>query len=404
MRSLADEARAARHAAVLDEATREFTLAGVASAQFSSIARRVGLTRAALYNYCSDRHDLVHQCYIRTCDLIQSDLQRAALTYGRGLDKVATFIELVTSASHPPIAIFSETGLLSESQRASLLAAREQNVATLRSLLAGGIEDGSIRPCNAAVVSQAILGILSSAHISRAWLDPAEKDLPRRMAQALPEVVVDGAAARQVELAPMRKRLADVPMPSFTSAREKKLEMLARAGSRLFNERGIDGVTLDEVASELGLTKGVIYHAFDSKPAFVAFCYHRSFDIYERIIDVAAECSDGIEYTRAIAELHVELQLSDIHPLRLTTGIENFPPKLRMELVSRMSAVLDRTVELNERGIRDGSLRDFDIAPVKLASVGAFGFISQWLPTPRRTSKSALAREISNFLLFGLRR
>src|SRR5580700_2718184 len=79
MRSLIDEARAARHAAVLDEATREFTLAGVAGAELGSIAKRVGITRAALYNYCTNRHDLVHQCYLRTCELIDSDLERASV-------------------------------------------------------------------------------------------------------------------------------------------------------------------------------------------------------------------------------------------------------------------------------------------------------------------------------------
>ena len=60
-RSLSDEAREARHRAVLDEATIEFMRSGVSSAELALIARRVGLTRAALYNYCSDRYDLVYQ-------------------------------------------------------------------------------------------------------------------------------------------------------------------------------------------------------------------------------------------------------------------------------------------------------------------------------------------------------
>jgi hypothetical protein len=69
-----------------------------------------------------------------------------------------------------------------------------------------------------------------------------------------------------------------------------------------------------------------------------------------------------------------------------------------------MNTILDRTLKLNERGIEDGSLRKFDIAPVRIASVGAFAYVSQWGGSARRLSSTALAREISSLLLYGLRR
>jgi AcrR family transcriptional regulator len=403
-RSLSDEARGARHGAVLDEATIEFMRAGVSSAELTSIARRVGLTRAALYNYCSDRYDLVHQCYLRTCELILSDLQRAGLTHGPGLAKVATFVELMSNPSHLPMAVFSEVGLLSAEQHRSVIVAQQRNVAELQSLLSAGVKDGSIRKCNVDVVAQAIFGILTWAPLSRLWLNVSDDTLAQRMAKAVPQMIIEGIAARNEERLAAPKRLADVELPTPTTPREQRLEGLARAGSRLFNERGIDGVSLDEVAAAEGLTKGVIYHAFKSKPEFVAYCYQRTFDIQERILDVADDSADGIEYTRAIVELHVQLRLSDIQPLWFTTGVENFPPRLRKQLVSRMNTILDRTLKLNERGIEDGSLRRFDIAPVRVASVGAFAYVSQWRFSARRPSSTTLANEISNLLLFGLRR
>jgi AcrR family transcriptional regulator len=302
------------------------------------------------------------------------------------------------------MAVFSELGLLSAEQHQSVIVARRRNVAELQSLLAAGVKDGSIRKCDVDVVAQAIFGILTWAPLSRLWLNVPDDSWARRMAKAVPEVIIEGIAARHEEPPGVGKRLADVKLPTPTTPRERRLEGLARSGSRLFNERGIDGVSLDEVAAAEGLTKGVIYHAFKSKPEFVAYCYNRTFDIQERILDLVDKSNDGIEYTRGIVELHVQLRLSDIQPLWFTTGVENFPPRLRKQLVSRLSTILDRTLKLNERGIKDGSLRRFDIAPVRVASVGAFAYVSQWQSSARRPSSTTLAREISNLLLFGLRR
>ena len=47
---LRDAARAARRAAVLEEACAEFRRVGVAAADLAAIARAVGVSRAALYN------------------------------------------------------------------------------------------------------------------------------------------------------------------------------------------------------------------------------------------------------------------------------------------------------------------------------------------------------------------
>jgi len=91
---LRDASRAARREAVLDEAAHEFNRRGVASARLAELARRLGLSRASLYNYCRDREDLARQCYIRSCELTGQTLSRAALFPGRGIDRIAAFVRL----------------------------------------------------------------------------------------------------------------------------------------------------------------------------------------------------------------------------------------------------------------------------------------------------------------------
>jgi AcrR family transcriptional regulator len=171
----------------------------------------------------------------------------------------------------------------------------------------------------------------------------------------------------------------------------------------LFNRRGIDGVSLDDVALEMGATKGVLYHYFKSKSDFVAFCYTRAFDIYERIMGVAESCATGLEATMVAIELDVEAQLADIYPLWLSTGFRGLPAKKQAQLLKRNQLLAARSVALAERGVADGSLHRFDLEPVKLAAPGSFTYLSTWLPQADQRRAGEIAREISRFLLLGLR-
>lgn len=55
----------------------------------------------------------------------------------------------------------------------------------------------------------------------------------------------------------------------------KNREAILETASRLFRERGVDGVGVAEVAKEAGLTHGCLYGQFESKDALVAaVCAH----------------------------------------------------------------------------------------------------------------------------------
>jgi AcrR family transcriptional regulator len=403
MRSLAAEARAARHLAVLDEATLEFNFDGVAGASFSTIAKRLGVTRASIYNYCADRQDLVFQCYQRACALVEDDLLQACDTPANGAERLGVFLKLSVDLGHAPVSILSELAFLSRKQQVVIRDARAKNVQFLKNLLLEGQQDGSIRRCDLDVVCQAIFGVLSWAPLSRLWTRHDDVEFAARMAAAIPGMILNGVVAANAQLPQTHLRIADALTDVQRTEREQRLESLARVGSMLFNRRGIDGVSLDDVALEMGATKGVLYHYFKSKSDFVAFCYTRAFDIYERIMNVAESCSTGLEATMVALELDVEAQLTDIYPLWLQTGFRGLPAKMQAQLLKRSQLLAARSVALAHRGVADGSLHRFDIEPVKLAAPGSFTYLSTWLPPADERRAAQIAQEVSRFLLLGLR-
>ena len=75
-----------------------------------------------------------------------------------------------------------------------------------------------------------------------------------------------------------------------------KIEQLLETASRLFNERGLDGASLDQIAAALGATKGALYHYFSDKRELVLRCYERSADLDEKMTDLAERSgSTGLE-------------------------------------------------------------------------------------------------------------
>jgi AcrR family transcriptional regulator len=58
-------------------------------------------------------------------------------------------------------------------------------------------------------------------------------------------------------------------------APEQRREEILDAAVRLFCEKGYEGTTIRDIAREVGITEGLIYHYFPSKAALVAACWRQ---------------------------------------------------------------------------------------------------------------------------------
>jgi len=89
-------------------------------------------------------------------------------------------------------------------------------------------------------------------------------------------------------------------------------EQLARSAFELFAERGIHGVTLDDVAAHAGVTKGSLYWHYHSKKDVIlaaAAVYYR--DWLQRSHAEIATTTDPLEQIRRVWRVSVEMCLFD---------------------------------------------------------------------------------------------
>ena len=103
-----------------------------------------------------------------------------------------------------------------------------------------------------------------------------------------------------------------------------KVEQLLETASRLFNERGLDGASLDQIAAALGATKGALYHYFADKRELILRCYERS-GVARREdspISRSAAARTGLERGMIGLHLNVQAQVAGPSPLVPLIGFE----------------------------------------------------------------------------------
>jgi AcrR family transcriptional regulator len=402
--------RDARRDALLEAAAAEFNARGVSRASISRIAGAKGLTRAAVYYYVQDREDLVFQAYRRSCQMTADDLATAAESEGGAMARLEAFIRRALDSSRPPRAVLGDLDFLTGNRRQIIAEAQGANVERLRSFLREGADAGELRDCDDEIVAQALVGMIAWIPQSAEWVEGADADYRARAVEALIDVLAHGEAAD-----PAWTFTPPIAIGAFFPAApdpfdrpavaEAKVERLLMAASQVFNRRGVDGASLDDVVRELGATKGAFYHYLTNKTELVVRCQERA----NRLYDAFAEAADRLGRTsleKATVGLYllVQAHASGLSPLVQLTGHEAFPTAARRAMRRRNRAVQQHYQRFGELSRRDGAMRAIDVNAVTQLSAGAFEWLPKWFDPADPRAASALAEEMVALFVHGLER
>jgi AcrR family transcriptional regulator len=113
---------------------------------------------------------------------------------------------------------------------------------------------------------------------------------------------------------------------------------ILRTAARLFQQRGYDATSMNDVAASLKLSKGGLYHHFQSKDEILFEIMDHAMDLtQERVIDAVASIADPEQRLRALIQRHIEVVLSP-RDREITVMLhENhpLPPALRKRINAR---------------------------------------------------------------------
>jgi AcrR family transcriptional regulator len=394
---------------LLDEAARELNAKGISMTSLTDVADRLGFSRASLYYYVEDREDLMQQVYCRSSEIMARQLGEAARPGRSAIEVVADFLARILDPQEPEIAALSEIGLLDQAARETVLGLYEAVIARLASVLENGARAGRMRACDFDIVARTIISIIHSIQLHSALADALRISRAHIIAGAVDILTTGWAADRRAAMNPPAIDLAPLLTPPgglFDRAAmfEAKREKILAAASQLFNRRGVDTTSLDDIATAIGATKRTLYHHVGDKQTILSACYERMNRIFSFIAD-QAQASQGGAGEKLIAILRanaISHQRDDIEPLRSSTGYESLTPEVKALASKRAKELVQGYRALCRQAQDEGSMRDVNRDCLLIMMRGAGAWLAKGLVRGDDARKAQIAAETVDVLRLGL--
>jgi AcrR family transcriptional regulator len=228
------------------------------------------------------------------------------------------------------------------------------------------------------------------------WISRYDLDQYSRVEARLMEVLAGGIAAAGERWAP-----GAIDLDGGDG--EKGRAAFLGAATRLINELGYRGASVQRIASQLNVTKGSFYHHLDAKDDLVIACYRRSFDAITTA-QARADAAGGSHWQRlaSVVAALIDRQFGDQAPLMRTTALQGLPPHARHAMVDRSNRIARRFAGTIMDGVAEGSCRPGDAliaAQLLMALQNAAFDMRRWAaPLPREEA----IRLYASTVLFGL--
>jgi AcrR family transcriptional regulator len=184
----------------------------------------------------------------------------------------------------------------------------------------------------------------------------------------------------------------------------------------LFQQRGYDATSMNDVATALKLSKGGLYHHFQSKDEILFEIMNHAMEItQERVVDPVRGFAAPEERLRALIRLHIEVVLSP-RDREITVMLhENhpLPPALRKRINSRkkdyihflenLIAEVQKKVqeEVQEKGRPQTKIK---VSPraAAFALLGMINWIYQWYKPEGELQAQNLIPQFTDLIFGGI--
>ncbi len=325
---------------IIELASVQMNRRGAASVDLAEIGTELGMARNSMYYYFKDKHALTEACYEAAVCYSEGSLRLAFDHNGTVTEKLLVFITNSLNEQSHSIAVMSDLDLTEEGRSSDLGERQSAVLNSLHELIEAGVENGEFRRLPSRLAAHVLISMLEWKRLWCAFmgqdvsaLADGARDMERWIRQG---VLVD--RTYRLQNPPKFNEVFTTPVNVMDpkSINEQKRLFLLGAASALFNRRGIDATTIDDIAAALDSTKGFVYNHAEDKQQLVRMCYDRAFDMYERIWEVSEKCGPGsADSILTSMHLHCQAQLSNTPPLTVQSQLGDLPLSYR----ARSSAI-----------------------------------------------------------------
>lgn len=216
-----DEEREEKRRVLIHQAGLAFRSKGFHETSMDDVAQSLGVTKGALYRYVRNKQELLFECHRLAMDLGDNAL-RFGREHGRtGFDKVRLTLEnflgnyLSSNSAGAAIVNIDE---LEPEHRAEIIRRRSVFDHGLRSMIAEGIEDGSIARRDPRIIAFSVMGAIN--WVPR-WFNPDGELSQKAVAEQMLGFFIDGMRPRPDAAAAASGALADGSAPKPKTVRRR---------------------------------------------------------------------------------------------------------------------------------------------------------------------------------------
>ncbi|WP_020666865.1 TetR/AcrR family transcriptional regulator [Amycolatopsis nigrescens] len=183
------------------------------------------------------------------------------------------------------------------------------------------------------------------------------------------------------------------------------LESLLQVAVKLFNERGYDGTSMEDLARKLGITKSAIYHHVRSKDELLRLAVDRALDgLFEVAAEAEAAPGPAIDRLELLVRGSIGVLTERLPFVTLLLRVRGNTKVERAALARRRE--FDRFVtDLVKQAEAEGDVRpDVDPALTSRLLFGTVNSLIEWYRPRRGSSGAELADAVCKIAFDGLRR
>lgn len=379
----ADTKYARKQQSIIAAASEILNRDGVKGMTLANVASRVGLITTSVTYYFRKKEDLAVACFLDAIARVDALVEQAAQEPdppARVQCMLKLWLELryrVVSGDEAPVALFGDMRTLQKPQRSIVGEAYRRFFGRLCALFESpefSWMTPTVRAARAHILSEQILwGVI--------WLRRYDPDDFGRVHTRMCDILLHGFAGPGRTWQNVPVTLDDM-LPEVQQSAAQETFLIA--ATRLINERGYRGASVEKISERLNVTKGSFYYHHDAKDDLVVACFKRSFDTMRHIQrKVLSQRDDQWQKLVQLSAALFAYQMSERGPLLRTSALVALPPSMRQEMIEAYGQVSNRFAGAISDGIISGAMRAVDPmigAQMISATLNASAEYRWWVP------------------------
>ena len=186
--------------------------------------------------------------------------------------------------------------------------------------------------------------------------------------------------------------------------RERKREAVILAAARAFKERGYHNTSLDDIASELNVTKPTVYHYVENKEQLLFECFrsglNQIMESFEEVRSSGGYARDRLAY---VIERYAAAITSEFGWCMVQAENQDLSPAMSRKVKELKSGIDQGIRGLIAEGALDGSIRKCDAKMTAFALAGAMNWIAYWYRSDEPLSPADIAERFMELFDLGMR-